>query len=70
MLWVITWVGSFAPGSFFVGSQHWGHPCDNGVTHVRRLANVKNPFSLEASVALRGGSTLVIAWKERPRLTN
>ena len=56
------------------GSSHgWGHlllghsllGVNKGFTHVtmgspilRGLANVKNPFSLEASVALRGGSSL------------
>ena len=50
-------------GHLLLGHSLWG--VNNWVTHVtmgspilRRLANVKNPFSLEASVALRGGSRL------------
>ena len=35
--WIIIWAGAyFAPGSFFVGSQTWGHPCDSGVTHLEK----------------------------------
>ena len=52
------WGHQFAPGLFFVGSQQWGHPCDNGVTHSEKARKCQNPFSLEASVALRGGSSL------------
>ena len=50
-------------GQLLVGHSLWG--VNNGVTHVtmgspilRRLANVKNPFSLETSVALWGRSSL------------
>ena len=58
VLWIITWVGWFAPGSFFVG-------VNNVVTHVimgspilRRRTHVQNSFSLEASVAPQRRSTL------------
>ena len=62
MAWVIDqWAGS--QGCGLVGNSLWG--VDSGVTHVtmgspilRRLANVKTPFLLEASVALRGVSTV------------
>ena len=50
MLCVITWVGSFAHGSFFVGSQRWGDPCDNGVTH---------PISERPCASQEGGSMLL-----------
>ena len=70
MPWVIDqWVWVMCCGSshgwrhLLLGHSLWG--VNNGVTHVTmgspiltRLANVKKPFSLEASVALRGGSTL------------
>ena len=60
------WVGSCVVGRHvggvicswvsLVGSQQWGPThVTRGSPILRRRANVKNPFSLEASVALRGG---------------
>ena len=59
-------------GHLLLGHSLWG--VSNGVTHVtmgspilRRLANFRNPFSLEVSVAFWGGSILV-AFHLRPHI--
>ena len=56
----VSWVITFAPGSYFVGSSERGHPCDDGSPILRRLEHAQNSSSLEASVAPQGGSRLVI----------
>ena len=44
--WVIDqWVG--CPGLFFVGSQKWGLPCNNGVTHPEKTCNCSKLFFTE-----------------------
>ena len=57
MLWVSTWMGSFAPGSILCG-ESGVTDAKTGSPTLRRQASVQNSFSLKASVAAQGSSIL------------
>ena len=59
VLWVVTWVGSSAPGHSWCGvrKSKMGSPMWSMIRspNLRRLANVQSSFSPEAFMAVRGG---------------